>query len=69
MYHIAKTHESISHPHAIRILNNFQGFTRKTLTKLEAQQFIQVKGSEWAMTKKGYEEAASMFNQIENSND
>src|SRR5690606_13562211 len=34
MYHIAKTHENISHPHTIKILNNFQGYTRKTLQKL-----------------------------------
>jgi len=25
MYHIAETHEDISHPHTIKILNNFQG--------------------------------------------
>ena len=27
MYSIAKNHEDISHPHAVKILNNFQGFT------------------------------------------
>ncbi|MCL4147287.1 UNVERIFIED_CONTAM: hypothetical protein GTU68_029494 [Idotea baltica] len=31
MYDIAKTHNNKSHPHAIKILNNFQGFTRKSL--------------------------------------
>ena len=33
MYGIAQTHESIDHPHTIRILNNFQGFTKKSLRK------------------------------------
>ncbi len=66
MYHIAKNHENVSHPHAIRILNNFQGFTRKTLTKLEEQQFIHIEGNQWAMTQKGYDEAASIYNQLGN---
>src|SRR5690625_5791588 len=35
MYDVARTHENISHPHAIRILNNFQGFTRKSLQKID----------------------------------
>lgn len=64
MYHIAKDHNTISHPHAVRILNNFQGFTKKTLIKLEEQQFINVNGNKWAMTEKGFREAESMFNQM-----
>ncbi len=64
MYHIAKNHENVSHPHAIRILNNFQGFTRKTLNQLEENEFVRVTGSDWAMTEKGYLEAESIFNQI-----
>ncbi len=28
MHHIAETHEDISHPHAIKLLNNFQGYTK-----------------------------------------
>ncbi|MDP5229754.1 MAG: metal ABC transporter permease [Cellulophaga sp.] len=69
MYHIAANHENISHPHAIRILNNFQGFTRKTLTTLEEQEFIQIEGNQWAMTKKGFNEAETMFNQLGQEND
>lgn len=69
MYRIARDHENISHPHSIRILNGFQGFTIKTLAKLEEQQFIKIEGSQWAMTEKGYEEAASMYDQIRTDND
>tara|TARA_B100000809_G_scaffold203269_1_gene204261 strand:- start:1193 stop:2308 length:1116 start_codon:yes stop_codon:yes gene_type:complete len=69
MYQIVKTHENISHPHAIRILNNFQGFTKKTLTKLEKQQFIKIEGNKWAMTEKGFAEAISIYDQIGNGND
>lgn len=69
MYHIARNHENVSHPHAIRILNNFQGFTRKTLNQLEENEFVEVTGTNWAMTEKGYLEAESIFNQIGTEND
>ena len=61
MYHIASDHADISHPHAIRILNNFQGYTRKTLTQLERRELISVEGDQWAMTPKGYAEAATLY--------
>ena len=61
MYHIVKEHEDITRPHAIRILNNFQGFTRKSLTKLEERQWIDLTGNQWALTEKGFTEAESMF--------
>lgn len=69
MYHIAANHENISHPHAIRILNNFQGFTRKTLTALEEKEFIHIHGNQWAMTEKGFNEAETMYNQLGQEND
>jgi len=40
MQNIAKTHEDISHPHAIKILNNFQGYTKRSLKKLESREYI-----------------------------
>ncbi|MBP2830642.1 metal ABC transporter permease [Aquimarina sp. U1-2] len=64
MYNIAKTHEDISHPHAIRILNNFQGFTRKSLQKLEDKDFVKIQGTMWSMTTKGYHAAANLYNQL-----
>lgn len=63
MYHIAETHEDISHPHAIKILNNFQGFTRKTLQKLVNKNYVTIDGSMWSLTPEGFETAANLYNQ------
>lgn len=63
MYEIAKNHENKAHPHAIKILNNFQGFTRKSLQKLEAKEYITVNKQMWSITKKGYHYAANLYNQ------
>ena len=66
MFGIAKTHENVSHPHSIKILNNFQGFTKKTIREIEEKQWITITGQEWALTQKGFDEAENMFN---NNND
>ncbi|TYA52306.1 metal ABC transporter permease [Formosa maritima] len=63
MYRIAETHENISHPHAIKILNNFQGFTRKTLQKLVDKNYVTIDGTMWSMTEKGFETASNLYNQ------
>lgn len=44
MYDIVRDHDDISRPHAIRILNSFQGFTKKTLSKLEEKDWITIQG-------------------------
>lgn len=62
MFGIAKTHDNVSHPHAIKILNNFQGFTKGTLRKIEEKEWITINGQEWALTEKGFSEAENMFN-------
>lgn len=62
MFDIAKTHENISHPHAIRILNNFHGYTKKSLKKLEHHGWIRIQGENWSLTKKGYQKAAEIYN-------
>lgn len=64
MYNIASTHEDISHPHAIKILNNFQGFTRKSLQKLEDKDYIKIQGNMWAMTPSGYHTAENLYDQL-----
>jgi len=69
MYDIAKTHRNKSHPHQIKILNNFQGFTKKSLQKLAHKNYITVRGQQWAMTEEGYEFAANMYNQQRNDKD
>ena len=67
MYEIAKTHENISHPHAIKILNGFQGFSKKSLQELVDLNYVQINGQQWSMTQKGYTTAANLYNQqIEN---
>lgn len=63
MYHIALEHENISHPHAIRILNNFQGYTKGSLKKLVNEGWIKIQGQDWALTQKGFNKAAEMYNQ------
>ena len=61
MYGIAENHKNISHPHANKILNNFQGFTKKTLKQLEEKEWITISNQEWALTHDGYREAQSLF--------
>lgn len=68
MYNIAKTHDNISHPHAIRILNNFHGFTKKSLKKLEQKSYISIEGNMWSLTQKGFNKAANLYNQQTNNN-
>ena len=63
MYGIAQTHENIDHPHTIRILNNFQGFTKKSLRKMEENQWILLNKQQWSLTSKGFTEARNLFNQ------
>lgn len=63
MYDIVKTHRDISHPHAIRILNDFQGFTKKSLKELEEKQWITLSGQEWSMTQEGFSKAENLYNQ------
>jgi len=70
MYNIAKTHDDISHPHAVKILNNFQGFTKKSLQKLEDKDYIKVEENMWFMTPSGYHTAANLYDQlIKNKNE
>lgn len=63
MYHIAETHDDITHPHTIKILNNFQGYTRKTLQKLVDKNYVTLDGTMWSLTKEGFETASNLYNQ------
>jgi manganese/zinc/iron transport system permease protein len=62
MQTIAKTHENISHPHAIKILNNFQGFTKSTLKKLVDKNYVTLDGSMWSLTQEGFDKATNLYN-------
>lgn len=61
MYNIVFNHENITHPHNIRILNNFQGFTKKTLQQLEDKGLVTITGQEWSLTKKGFDTAQNLY--------
>ncbi len=61
MHNIAETHEDISHPHAIKLLNNFQGYTRKTLKKLVEKDYVTLQGNMWSLTETGFETAANLY--------
>ncbi len=61
MYNIVKKHDDITRPHAILILNNFQGFTRSSLSQMEEKDWITVKGQSWSMTQQGFETAAHLY--------
>ncbi len=63
MHHIAKTHDNISHPHTIKILNNFHGYTRSTLQKLVHKNYVTLEGNMWSLTEKGFKTAANLYNQ------
>jgi manganese/zinc/iron transport system permease protein len=61
MHQIAETHEDISHPHAIKLLNNFQGYTKSTLQKLVEKDYVELQGNMWNLTKIGFDTAANLY--------
>jgi manganese/zinc/iron transport system permease protein len=64
MYHIAESHADISHPHEIKILNSFQGYTKATLNKLVEKNYVTLKGSTWSLTNEGFDSALNLYNQL-----
>ncbi len=64
MYDIAITHDDISHPHEVKILNNFQGYTRGTLKKLVEKNYVTLEGSTWSLTNEGFRSALNLYNQL-----
>ncbi len=69
MHQIAETHEDISHPHSVKLLNNFQGFTRKTLQKLEERNYVKLSGANWSLTQEGFTTASNLYNQQTDNNE
>lgn len=63
MFRIAETHENISHPHAIIILNNFQGYTKGTLQQLVKKNYVKLDGNMWSLTEDGFKTATNLYNQ------
>ena len=69
MFRIAETHENISHPHTIKILNNFQGFTKGTLQKLVLKNYVKLDGNNWSLTEEGFKTASNLYNQQAENNE
>jgi manganese/zinc/iron transport system permease protein len=69
MYHIAETHDDISHPHTVKILNNFQGYTRSTLKKLVDRNYVTLDGKMWSLTENGFNTASNLYNQQSDNNE
>ena len=69
MHQIAETHKNISHPHTVKILNNFQGYTKDTLKKLVDKGFVIIQSNMWSLTEEGYKTAANLYNQQTDSNE
>ncbi|NQX86307.1 MAG: metal ABC transporter permease [Flavobacteriaceae bacterium] len=69
MYRIAETHDNISHPHTIKILNNFQGYTRGTLQKLVEKNYVVLHGNMWSLTSEGFKRAQNLYNQQSDRNE
>jgi len=69
MYHIVESHENTSHPHAIKILNNFQGYTKGTLQKLVRKNYVTLEGNMWSFTEEGFKTASNLYNQQTHNNE
>ena len=69
MYRIAETHDDITHPHAVKILNNFQGYTKNTLQKLVDRNYVSLDGNQWSLTQEGFKTASNLYNQQTNNNE
>lgn len=63
MYNLVKDHENVSHPHKVQLLNNFQGYTRKSLKRLQAEDLILLNKNDWSLTKKGFNTAKNLYTQ------
>lgn len=63
MYNIVKQHEDISHPHKVQLLNNFQGYTRKSLKRLQSEDLILLNKNNWSLTEKGFHTAKNLYTQ------
>ncbi|AXT18486.1 metal ABC transporter permease [Flavobacteriaceae bacterium AU392] len=69
MHNIAETHDDISHPHTIKILNNFQGYTKGTLKKLVDKNYVTLQGNMWSLTEEGFKMASNLYNQLTKNNE
>lgn len=66
MYSIAKDHPKISHPHNLKLLNDFKGYGPKTLKKLTDNGWVEIENDQWWLTEKGFEQAQKI-NHLKNN--
>ncbi len=69
MFKIAKTHDDITHPHSIGILNDFKGISKSSLKEMVENDWIKIKGNQWSLTPTGFDKAQEMFHEKDNRND
>lgn len=62
MYRIARSHDDIAHPHKIKLLNNFQGYSRSAIKELIEHGWIETSKQEWWLTESGFEYAKKLYN-------
>lgn len=61
MYQIAQTHEDISHPHSLKLLNDFRGYSSASLKSLTEKGWVKTESGNWHLTPSGYDYAKNMF--------
>ncbi len=61
MYKIARTHAQTSHPHHVKLLNSFQGYSSGAIKKLTKKGWVETSGKMWWLTEVGYSHAQKIF--------
>lgn len=69
MFKIAKTHDDITHPHSIGILNDFKGISKSSLKEMVENDWVKIKGNQWSLTPTGFDKAQEMFHEKDKRND
>lgn len=62
MYRIAKSHDNIAHPHNIKLLNNFQGYSHSAIKELIELGWVETDKQQWWLTESGFEHAKELYN-------
>ena len=62
MYNIVNEHEDYQRPHAVKLLNNFKGYNKRSLGQLVSKGYIQLHQNYWVLTEQGYSTARDLYN-------
>ncbi|HZW77261.1 MAG: metal ABC transporter permease [Flavobacteriales bacterium] len=55
MYNIAVSHKNVYHPHSVKLLNNFRGYSKKSIQQMQRDGWISITGGMWSITPKTFE--------------